>query len=67
MLSTTSQKIGGLVLVCTVMVAVFMFYAFFAREVTHWMEGVTHLSLSLNTSLPLYHTSLPLNNISPSL
>jgi len=46
MLSTTSQKIGGLVFVCTVMVAVFTFYAFFAREVTHWMEGVTHLPLS---------------------
>lgn len=42
MLSTTSQKVGAVVLVCTVMVAVFTFYAFFAREVTHWMEGEHH-------------------------
>ena len=28
---------------CAVMVAVFIFYAFFAREVTHWMEGEHHL------------------------
>jgi uncharacterized membrane protein YdjX (TVP38/TMEM64 family) len=28
--------------VCLVMMAVFAFYAFFAREVTHWMEGEHH-------------------------
>ena len=28
--------------VCLVMVAIFGFYAFFAREVTHWMEGENH-------------------------
>jgi uncharacterized membrane protein YdjX (TVP38/TMEM64 family) len=34
--------VAAVIGVCTVMVAVFAFYAFFAREVTHWMEGEHH-------------------------
>ena len=36
------KTVAAVVGACAVMVAVFGFYAFFAREVTHWMEGEHH-------------------------
>jgi len=36
------KSVAAVLGVCLVMVAVFAFYAFFAREVTHWMEGEHH-------------------------
>ena len=36
------KPVAAILGVCTVMVAAFAFYAFFAREVTHWMEGEHH-------------------------
>ena len=38
----SGKTVAALVGVCTVMVAGFLFYAFFAREVTHWIEGEHH-------------------------
>ncbi|MGB1595030.1 MAG: hypothetical protein ACPIOQ_19880, partial [Promethearchaeia archaeon] len=42
MVSVSGKTVAALVGVCTVMVAGFLFYAFFAREVTHWIEGEHH-------------------------
>lgn len=36
------RSIGLVLLLAVVMVATFAFYAFFAREVTHWIEGEHH-------------------------